>query len=44
MELSKAIGTLQQEVDSYFEKLEEVSEKDDEIIAQYDIKLEELDA
>jgi len=44
MELSKDVGLVQQEIDAFFERLEIASEKDDEIVAEYDIKLEEIDA
>jgi len=30
--------------DAFFERLEAASEKDDEIMAEYDLKLEEIDA
>ncbi|MDQ7084680.1 MAG: ABC-F family ATP-binding cassette domain-containing protein [Sulfurovum sp.] len=44
MALSKAVGLVQQEVDSYYERLESATEKDDAIVAEYDLKLEEIDA
>ena len=44
MELSKEVGLVQQEIDALFERLEIATEKDDEIVAEYDIKLEEIDA
>jgi ATP-binding cassette subfamily F protein 3 len=44
MELSREVGLVQQEIDTYFERLEVASEKDEEIIAEYDLKLEEIDA
>ena len=44
MELSKEVGLIQQDIDAYFERLEIATEKDDEIMAEYDIKLEEIDA
>ena len=44
MELSKEVGLVQQDIDAYFERLEIATEKDDEIVAEYDIKLEEIDA
>ena len=44
MELSKEIGSMQQEVDSFFERLEIASELDEEIVARYELKLEEIDA
>jgi len=43
MTLSKAVGVVQQEVDAYFERLEIASEKDEAIVAEYDLKLEEID-
>lgn len=44
MTLSKEVGMVQQEIDSYFERLEIASSKDDEIVAEYELKLEEIDA
>jgi ATP-binding cassette subfamily F protein 3 len=44
MELSKEVGLVQQEVDALFERLEIATEKDDEIVAEYELKLEEIDA
>ena len=44
MELSKEVGVVQQEVDALFERLEVATEKDDEIVAEYELKLEEIDA
>ncbi len=44
MELSREVGLVQQEIDAYFERLEIASEKDETIIAEYDLKLEEIDA
>jgi len=44
MDLSKEVGLVQQEIDAFFERLEIATEKDDEIVAEYDIKLEEIDA
>ena len=44
MELSKEVGLVQQEVDVLFEKLEIATEKDDEIVAEYEEKLAEIDA
>ena len=44
MELSKEVGLVQQEVDALFERLEAATEKDDEIVAEYELKLEEIDA
>jgi ATP-binding cassette subfamily F protein 3 len=43
MEHSKKVGLVQQEVDAYFERLEVASEKDEAIVAEYDLKLEEID-
>ena len=44
MALSKEVGLVQQEIDTYFERLEVASEKDEEIVAEYDLKLDEIDA
>ena len=44
MKLSREVGLVQQEVDALFERLEIATEKDDEIVAEYDLKLEEIDA
>jgi len=44
MELSKAVGEVQQTIDALFERLEEATLKDDAIIAEYESKLEEIDA
>lgn len=44
MDLSKEVGLVQQEIDAYFERLEIASIKDDEIVAEYELKLEEIDA
>ena len=44
MELSREVGLVQQEVDALFERLEIATEKDDEIVAEYELKLEEIDA
>jgi ATP-binding cassette subfamily F protein 3 len=44
MALSKKVGLVQQEIDAYFERLEVASEKDEAIVAEYDLKLEEIDA
>jgi len=44
MELSREVGIVQQEVDALFERLEIATEKDDEIVAEYDLKLKEIDA
>ena len=44
MELSKEVGMVQQEIDALFERLEIASEIDDEIVARFELKLEEIDA
>ena len=44
MELSREVGLIQQEVDTLFERLEIATEKDDAIVAEYELKLEEIDA
>ena len=44
MELSKEVGLVQQEIDDFFERLEIATEKDDEIVAEYELKLEAIDA
>ena len=44
MEYSKEVGLVQQEIDAWFEKLEIATEADEEIVAEYDLKLEEIDA
>ncbi len=44
MELSREVGLVQQEIDAFFERLEVATEKDDEIVAEYELKLEEIDA
>ncbi len=44
MEHSKEVGLVQQEIDSYFERLEVATEKDDEVVAEYEFKLQEIDA
>jgi len=44
MELSKDIGLVQQEIDALFERLEIATEIDDEIVARFELKLEEIDA
>jgi len=44
MELSKEVGLVQQEIDALFERLEVATEKDDEIVAEYELKLEAIDA
>jgi len=43
MELSKEVGLVQQEIDDLFERLEIATEKDDDIVAEYELKLEEID-
>ncbi len=43
MELSREVGLVQQEIDSFFDRLEIASEKDDEIVAEYDLQLEAID-
>ncbi|MFK5977041.1 MAG: ATP-binding cassette domain-containing protein [Sulfurovum sp.] len=42
MELSKEVGLVQQKIDKLFEDLEIASEIDDEIVAKYELKLEEI--
>ena len=44
VELSKEVGPVQQEIDAFFDRLTVATEKDDEIVAEYDLKLEEIDA
>ncbi len=44
MEHSKEVGLVQQEIDALFEKLEIASEIDEEIVARYELKLQEIDA
>ena len=44
MALSKEVGLLQQEIDDLFERLETATVFDDEIVAEYELKLEEIDA
>jgi len=44
MELSKEVGLVQQEIDALFERLEIATEIDDEIVARFELKLEEIDA
>jgi len=44
MLLSKEVGLIQQEIDNLFERLEVATEKDDKIIAEYELKLEAIDA
>jgi len=43
MEYSKEVGLVQQEIDALFEKLEIASEIDEEIVAKYEVKLQEID-
>jgi len=43
MEYSKEVGLVQQEIDALFEKLEIASEIDEEIVAKYELKLQEID-
>ena len=43
MEKSKEVGLVQQEIDALFERLEVATEKDDEIVARYELKLQEID-
>ena len=42
--VAAAVGLVQQEIDVWFEKLEIATEADEEIVAEYDLKLEEIDA
>jgi len=44
MEYSKEVGLVQQEIDALFERLEIASELDEEIVAEYEVKLLEIDA
>jgi len=44
MELSREVGLVQQEVDALFERLEVATEKDDEIVDEYQLKLDEIDS
>ena len=44
MSLSKEVGLLQQEIDDLFERLETATVFDDEIVAEYELKLEAIDA
>ena len=44
MELSKEVGLVQQEIDALFERLEIATEIDEEIVARFELKLEEIDA
>lgn len=43
MALSKEVGLVQQEVDDLFERLEIATQKDDEIVARFELKLEAID-
>ena len=44
MALSKEVGLIQQEIDELFERLETATVFDDEIVAEYELKLEAIDA
>jgi len=44
MEHSKKVGLVQQEIDALFEQLEIASELDEEIVARFELKLQEIDA
>jgi ATP-binding cassette subfamily F protein 3 len=44
MELSREVGVMQQAIDSLFDRLEIATEKDEEIVARYEVKLQEIDA
>ena len=44
MEMSKEVGHVQQKIDALFEKLEIATEADEEIVARFELKLEEIDA
>jgi len=44
MEFSKEVGLVQQKIDDLFERLEIATEIDDEIVARFELKLEEIDA
>jgi len=44
MDISKEVGKLQQMIDELFERLEVATDKDDEIVAKYELKLEQIDA
>jgi len=44
MALSKEVGLVQQDIDALFERLEIASEIDEELVAKYETKLEEIDA
>ena len=43
MDISKEIGKLQQEIDELFERLEIATDRDEEIVALYETKLQEID-
>ncbi len=44
MDLSKEVGLVQQEIDDLFERLEIASEIDEDIVAKFELKLDEIDA
>ena len=44
MEYSKEVGLVQQQIDALFEKLEIATDVDEEIVAKYALKLQEIDA
>ncbi len=44
MALSKEVGLIQQEIDALFERLETATERDEEIMARYEERLQEIDA
>jgi ATP-binding cassette subfamily F protein 3 len=44
MNFSKEVGAIQKEIDACFERLEVASEKDEAVVAEYELKLEEIDA
>jgi len=44
MDLSREVGLIQQEIDAIFERLEVATHKDEEIVAEYEVKFEELEA
>jgi ATP-binding cassette subfamily F protein 3 len=43
MEHSKEVGLVQQEIDALFEKMELAAEVDEEIVARFELKLQEID-
>ena len=43
MEMSKEVGLVQQKIDALFERLEIATEADEEIVAKYELKLQEID-